>query len=59
LQRSILATTMLRNLFFLQCDPKALLSLGQEYLKAKRVDDRDHVIDDILRFGVSRDYQLF
>lgn len=59
MQRSILATTMLRNLFFLQCDPKALLGLSREYLQVKRVDDRDQVIEDILRFGVSREFQVF
>jgi len=59
LQRSILSTTMLRNLFFVQCDPKSLLRLGEEYLQTHRGDHRDQVIADILRFGVSRNYQVF
>jgi GR25 family glycosyltransferase involved in LPS biosynthesis len=53
LQRSILSTTMLRNLFFLHCDPKGLQRLGAEYLRVDTVDARDQIISDILRFSVS------
>jgi GR25 family glycosyltransferase involved in LPS biosynthesis len=59
LQRSILSTTMLRNLFFLHCDPKSLLKLGAEYLQVDAVDARDQVIGDILRFSVSPSAQAF
>jgi len=59
LQRSILATTLLRNLFFLHCDPKGLLRLGAEFLQVDRVDARDQVIDEILRFSVSPCSQAF
>ncbi len=59
LQRSILCTTMLRNLFFLHCEPRSLLRLGAEYLQVNRVDARDQVIDDILRFCVSPSFQAF
>ena len=59
LQRSLLATTMLRNLFFLHCDPKNLLSLSTGNLKEDRTDARDQVISDILRFSVSPCFQGF
>jgi GR25 family glycosyltransferase involved in LPS biosynthesis len=59
LQRSILATTMLRNLFFLHCEPQQLLKLGAEYLRVDSLDARDQVIADILRFGVSSCWQAF
>ena len=59
LQRSILATTMLRNLFFLHCDPKNLLSLSAQCLKVDRVDARDQIISDILSFTVSPCFQFF
>jgi GR25 family glycosyltransferase involved in LPS biosynthesis len=59
LQRSILSATLLRSLFFLHCDPKALLRLGAEYLQVDSVDARDQVIGDILRFTVSPSCQPF
>jgi len=59
LQRSILCTTMLRSLFFLHCDPRNLLRLAAEYLQVNRVDARDQVIEDLLRFCVSPCSQVF
>ena len=59
LEISLLATTLLRNLFFLHSKPRDLLAACASHLNCGPMDDRDKVLASICRFALSPSYRSF
>ena len=59
LDTSICATTLLRNLFFVHSKPRELLASSEILLGLAPMDDRDKIIANICRFGLSHNFESF
>lgn len=59
LLRSILTSTLLRNLFFVQCNPSRLREITDEYLKFPELDDRAKVLAAVSRFAGSPSFKPY
>lgn len=59
LQRSTLASTLLRNLFFIQSDPQKLRRLAEEHLGSPVADDRAKVLAAVSRFATTSDFKRY
>ena len=58
-ESSLLATTLLRNLFFLHSKPRDLLAACASHLNCGHMDDRDKVLASICHFALSPSFQQF
>ena len=56
---SLLAATLLRQLFFVHSQPRRLLATCESRLGAGAMDDRDQVLANICRFALSANFEAF
>ncbi|MGA2246190.1 MAG: glycosyltransferase family 25 protein [Verrucomicrobiota bacterium] len=59
LLRSTLASTLLRNLFFIQCDPQKLRQLAEDHLGPPATDDRAKVLAAVSHFASTPDFKKY
>ncbi len=59
LLRSILVSTLLRNLFFVQCNPSRLREIADEHLKFPALDDRARILAAVSRFAGSSSFKAY
>ncbi len=59
LLRSTLASTLLRNLYFIQCDPQQLRRLAEAQLGAPATDDRARVLAAVSRFATTPEFKRY
>jgi GR25 family glycosyltransferase involved in LPS biosynthesis len=57
--KSILLSTLLRNLFFIQCNPSKLREVAEEHLGFPASDDRARVLAAISRFASSPSFKPY
>jgi GR25 family glycosyltransferase involved in LPS biosynthesis len=59
LLRSILLSTLLRNLFFIQGNPSMLREIAEEHLRFPPLDDRARVLAAVSRFASSTSFKPY